>query len=248
MTGWIKLHRKLLDHKLWCARRRFSMAEAWIDLLLRAAHADQVVVRDYGNMRVMRGQLLTSQLALAKRWRWHRESVSKFLRLLNADSATSTQTSNQTSTGYTLITILNYDKYQGSDADGTDSQTDTHTSTRTSTRAAVARQSRGTYKKEKKEKKYSSANGLPAGFTAWWTEYPKKVGKIQTVKAWEALNPDEGLQTVMLDALRQQKRTVKAMLENDRQHILDPERWLRYRRWEDEVPPASPSGVQYPRL
>jgi hypothetical protein len=224
------------------------MAEAWVDLLLRAAHAEQTIVRDYGIMVVKRGQILTSQVALAKRWSWHRESVSKFLRFLNADSMTSTETSNQTSTGYTLVTILNYEKYQGSESDDTDSQTDIGTNTLTDTRPTVERQSSGTYKKEKKEKKNIPANGLPPGFAEWWQEWPKKVGKVQAVKEWEKLNPDEALRAVMLEGLQKQKRTVKAMVENDKQHILDPERWIKYRRWEDEVGVPWSTEPEYPRL
>ncbi len=89
--------------------------------------------------------------------------------------------------------------------------------------------------------------GTPAGFDVWWNEYPKKVGKIQAIKEWGKLHPDASLHAVLLEALRRQKGTVKAMVEHDRQHILDPERWLKYRRWEDEVA-AEPAAPQYPRL
>jgi hypothetical protein len=245
--GWIKVYRQLQDHSLWRGER-FTKGQAWVDLMLSASHADHEVMRDYGTLTVLRGQVLTSQLALSRRWGWHRESVSKFLLYLKSAGMTSTQTSNRTSTGYTLITILNYEKYQGSEDEDTDSQPDNGASTQTSTRPAVARQSPGTIKNGKKGKKNTSANGLPHGFAAWWDEYPKKVGKIQAVNAWEKLDPDEPLQVLVLDAIRKQKRTVKAMLENDRTHILDPERWIKYRRWEDEIPAMAASGIQYPAL
>jgi hypothetical protein len=47
-------------------------------------------------------------MKLANRWRWHRETVAKFLGMLKADRMIDTETSN----GFTLITILNYAKYQ----------------------------------------------------------------------------------------------------------------------------------------
>ncbi len=52
----------------------------------------------------------------------------------------------------------------------------------------------------------------------------------------------------MLDAIRKQKATVKAMVEGDRHHILDPERWLKYRRWEDEVGGSAQREAKYPEL
>jgi len=89
------------------------------------------------------------------------------------------------------------------------------------------------------------ANGLPEGFLTWWEQYPKKVGRIQAVKEWEKLTPDESLQAVMIEAVKNQRRTVKAMIEGDRHHILDPERWIKYRRWED-VLTAEPTQALQP--
>jgi len=102
--------------------------------------------------------------------------------------------------------------------------------------------------KNKNSSSPRSSNGRENGFNCWWNEYPKKVGKAQAVREWEKLNPDEALQAVLLEAIRQQKRTVKAMVENEKRYILDPERWLKYRRWEDEAPPEAGAAVQYPKL
>lgn len=189
--GWIKLYRKIRDSKLWKRPRRYSWAEAWIDLLMAAAHADHQVIRDYGTMTVKRGQVLTSQLALAKRWRWHRESVMKFLRFQNTDSAIDIETSNKTSTGYTLITIRNYEKYQGSDSDETDSQLFPHTDSQTSTRPTVARQSPDTIKngEEWKEGEPRLQNGLGATLRA--TTHLQILASPQHARLWTML-----LQTV----------------------------------------------------
>jgi hypothetical protein len=91
-------------------------------------------------------------------------------------------------------------------------------------------------------------NEIPEGFSEWWNEYPKKVGKKQAVIEWKRLNPSPDLQAIILDAIRKQKRSIKAMLENDRHHILDPERWIKYSRWEDELPSVVGTGPRYPQL
>ena len=70
--GWIKLYRQIRDHAYWLERRRFSRAEAWIDLLMSASHKDHDVTIGGRIINLKRGQVLTSQVALAQRWGWKR--------------------------------------------------------------------------------------------------------------------------------------------------------------------------------
>ena len=110
-TGWIKLHRQLFDHWLWNSER-FSKGQAWVDLILRASHADHEVPMGNQLIPVKRGQVLTSQTRLAANWLWTRKSVNAFLTLLKRDNQVDIRTSKGTETGYTLITINNYEKFQ----------------------------------------------------------------------------------------------------------------------------------------
>jgi hypothetical protein len=124
MLGWIKLYRRIREHPFWPVNRAYSKLEAWIDLLFSANHKPTSINLDFITIKVGRGQFITSQIKLAKKWGWHRERVFKFLRLLKSEGMADFETSNRTSTGYTLITILNYEKYQGADIDETSSRTD----------------------------------------------------------------------------------------------------------------------------
>ena len=111
-TGWIRLHRKIREHWLWHRRRRFSHFEAWVDLLLSANHSQGKVPIGSKLLTIERGQLLTSQVALAKKWGWNRKSVNAFLKLTKSDEILDFESSKEVDTGYTLITIRNYSKYQ----------------------------------------------------------------------------------------------------------------------------------------
>lgn len=130
--GWICLHRQIKFHWLWpgVKGRRYSKFEAWVYLLLSANHQTRKV--DIGSklITVGRGQLLTSQVALAKKWLWHRETVLLFLCQLKADEMLGIDTSKHTSTGYTLLTICNYDKYQSGEEQASDIQPDIETDIR----------------------------------------------------------------------------------------------------------------------
>lgn len=123
-SGWICLHRQIKSHWLWpgVKGRRYSKFEAWVYLLLSANHQARKI--DIGSKLIIvgRGQLLTSQAALARRWSWHRETVSQFLYQLKADEMLGIETSKHTSTGFTLLTICNYSKYQGGKEQASDIQ------------------------------------------------------------------------------------------------------------------------------
>lgn len=110
--GWIKLSRQLRAHWLWNGER-FSKGQAWVDLLLLASHADHVIPMGNSLIPVKRAQVLTSQTRLAAQWLWTRKSVNAFLTLLKRDNQVDIRTSKETETGYTLITIKNYGKFQG---------------------------------------------------------------------------------------------------------------------------------------
>ena len=75
-------------------------------------------------MEIGRGQLLTSKVALAKKWRWNRKTVDTFLRLAEKDEILSFESSRALDTGHTLISIGNYSKYQDSDNAAWDIGTD----------------------------------------------------------------------------------------------------------------------------
>lgn len=123
-SGCICLHRQIKSHWLWPGVKgsRYSKFEAWIYLLLSTNHQARKI--DIGSKLIIvgRGQLLTSQVALARRWSWHRETVSQFLYQLKADGMLGIETSKHTSTGYTLLTICNYDKYQDIEGRASDIQ------------------------------------------------------------------------------------------------------------------------------
>ena len=114
--GWIRLHRKLADRPIW-TQEKFTKGQAWVDLILQASYQDHVEIQGNSFLTVKRGQLFTSQALLSKRWRWNRETVRLFLRLLRDLNMVAIRTAKETETGYTLITLLNYDLYQGDSTD-----------------------------------------------------------------------------------------------------------------------------------
>ena len=119
--GWIKLHRSLLDSDIWRDNQPFDMRSAWIDLLMLANHEDKNIIFDYQVVTVERGQFITSVRKLADRWKWGTERTLKFLRLLERLA----MIYRDSNTHRTLITIVNYDKFQDWQDTGEDTIEDT---------------------------------------------------------------------------------------------------------------------------
>jgi len=106
--GFVKLSRNLLNNRMWLAEP-FTRGQAWVDMFSLANHRDGYIRKRGVKVVVKRGQLGWSERALAERWKWSRGKVRRFLNELKKDENIVPQKSNVT----TLITITNYDEYQG---------------------------------------------------------------------------------------------------------------------------------------
>ena len=112
MSGWIKIHRQLLD---WEWSDNPQMMALWINLLLRA----NVVATEYQGRIIERGEVLTSLRSLAKETGLSLMQVRTCLeRLKGAGQITIThKATHEVSRANTLITVCKFDDYQYSDND-----------------------------------------------------------------------------------------------------------------------------------
>jgi hypothetical protein len=144
MDGWIKIHRQITENPYYFSEA-FTRGQAWVDMLIIANHREGFFYKRGIKVVVSRGQIGYDVDTLSKRWKWSRGKVERFFSELEKDSQIVRQKNNVT----TLISIINYDLYQGDDkanseADG--QQTANQTSTN---------------KNDKKKKKRIEADFLP---------------------------------------------------------------------------------------
>lgn len=71
-------------------------------------------------------------------------------------------------------------------------------------------------------------------FNDFWKVYPKQLSKANALKEWNKLKPDDSLVREILTALERQKTSVQWQKDNG-QYIPYPAKWLRERRWEDNL-------------
>jgi uncharacterized phage protein (TIGR02220 family) len=107
--GYIKIWRKIQDNPLWKEPRKFSRAEAWIDIVMEVQGSPEPKEVLIGNSVLMcnRGESLKSLDTWAKRWSWDKSATRRFFILLkkmgNIDTASERKT--------TRLKVINYDTY-----------------------------------------------------------------------------------------------------------------------------------------
>lgn len=108
MEGWIKLYRKLFDNPYYFSEK-FCRGMAWVDMLLLANHAPGFFYKRGIRVDIQAGQLGYDIDSLAKRWKWSRNKVNRWLKDLENSKQIERQKTNVT----TIISIVNYSIYQG---------------------------------------------------------------------------------------------------------------------------------------
>ena len=106
--GYIKVWRRLRESSLWPKRRPYSPVEAWLDLLMTANHTNSKAFVDGTERVIARGDVLTSNRAMATRWNWSESRVRRFLNSLQICSAIERKSTHQA----THLTIAQYELYQ----------------------------------------------------------------------------------------------------------------------------------------
>jgi hypothetical protein len=159
MTGWAKIYRSLADHELWLAEP-FTYGQAWVDIFLNANHSPGSFMVKRQRVSLERGQLGWSEITMTERWKWSRGKVRRFLKRLSSDGMIEQQAGHLTS----IITICNYDDYQGKQKEG-DTSDGTAGSTADGTRNEHLTVQQAVHKQECKEElelKNSKKTPLPA--------------------------------------------------------------------------------------
>lgn len=112
MSGWIKLHRDILEHKIFKSKP-IGKGEAWIRLILMASYKDSDFFVNDVYFSAKRGQILVSQRTISDEFGWSQNKLKRFLNWLKSER----MIDYETNTRLTIITICNYSKYQSLDND-----------------------------------------------------------------------------------------------------------------------------------
>ena len=107
MSGFIAVSRAFWDDPDF-RNSEMSQREAFLWLVAEAAWRDRTKRVGSALVSLKRGQACHSVRFMAKAWGWSKTRVTRYLDMLENRDTLRTETG----TGYTLITICNYDRYQ----------------------------------------------------------------------------------------------------------------------------------------
>ncbi len=121
IEGYIVVSRKFFHSSFWKEERRFSQAEAWLDLIRRAAHRTITTTIGRHQRVVGRGEFCYAQSTLAADWMWSKATVRRWLGaqvkagrlsiVWSPESVTRKATLTVTRDQSTYL-VVNYDSYQ----------------------------------------------------------------------------------------------------------------------------------------
>jgi hypothetical protein len=226
--GWIRLHRKLQDNPVWRQKRQFSLAEAWIDILLEARHnpVPETIIIGLYSIQCNRGQCIKSYDTWANRWNWSRSRVRRVLNLFQNMNMICLKNVTKS----TQITVCNYDLYNPlRNANETQMKRIRHANeTHSATNKNV--------KNEKKEKNVNNnitivqlKDSINIPFDDFWNAYDKKVGNKEKLRRRWATLSDSDRQAAM-DYIPLYLHT-----QPDKKFRKNPETFLSNKSWNDEL-------------
>ena len=205
MEGWIKLHRKFNQ---WEWRDSPKTVSLFIHLLLSANHED----KKWRGILVKRGQLITSLSHLSRDINVSVKSVRVGLNNLKRTNEVAIETTSR----YSLIELLNWDKYQ---VEGTPE----------GNQGANEGQTKGN-KQEGKEHKNEKNSIYTSSFEKFWNVYPVKGGKKIAFGIWKRQHIGEVVEEIVefVDKAKGTRQWKEGFIPH-------PTTFLNGHRWEDDL-------------
>jgi hypothetical protein len=214
-TGWVKLHRQLLD---WEWYNDVNTTRVFLHLLLVANHKDN----NWRGIEIKRGQRLTSISGLASETNLSIKNIRTSIKRLKSTSEVASHSTAQ----HTVFTMINYDLYQDE-------------ASQVANKGQAKGKQRATNKNVKNDKNenkeiLSLVNDV---FIHWWNLYPSsrrknKGGCLTKFKAkCKGLNEEQIIELVDKMSADVAKR-VKEI--DDIKWLPSTEPYINQERWMDE--------------
>ena len=198
MDGWLKLYRSILDSAVF---QDAEILKVWIWLLCNVAFEQHDIIC-YGKVIHLKpGQIATGRKKIAQCTDLNENKVYRALNALKSLGNIEIKATNK----YSIITVVNWDKYQEENGKRTSSEQQTNSKTTTEEQQD---DSKRTQHKNGKNGKKEKNIYICSFFQSVWDEYPKKLGKNKVTKAAMEQLEEAGEATVM-DAVRNYSEKIK---------------------------------------
>lgn len=236
---------------------KFTRREAWLWMIENAAWEDHRV--RFKNIVIRRGDLPTTIRDLMAKFRWSQGKVTRFLNELVSDA----MITKQTDTGFCIITICNYDKFQNPYGEN-------GTNKDTAAGDAVVGETDTSNKNIKNSKKENNTplsprkrgatdpallENLPVQFkepcrfeSEFWPLYPKKKNKVKAKEAYDEARKKDTQSNIIagVRAYRREWENDPRTDDEKNRFIKWPQGWLNEERWRDYTESTEPDDEKMP--
>lgn len=236
-TGWIKLHRSILDDDIW-QLDKINYAQAWIELLLLTNHAPaQIKIKNGRIINIERGECGHSVKSLAERWGWSRGKVDRFLLYLIEQQ----KIEKKDVENHTVIKIINYNFYQN------EHQTKQQTGHQTKQETVIQPKHQTDTNNNVNNYKNENNNGDVAEemFAEFLKVYPIRGGMNEetALNAWKQAVLLNDYEKIIIGAKIYGEYIAAENIAD--KYVKHPHRWLSERGWKvsyggDKEPPLQP--------
>lgn len=216
------MHRGWMDNEIF-SDEPFTDRLAWAWLIQEASFEPHKIRYKNKMIEVGIGQVPISYRRLVDKWKWGIHRVRNFLGLLESER----MISRQTATGFLVISICNYEKYQKPTKIST-----TQTATATATQATTLTATNINKGKELKEKK--EAKSYSPLFEEFWKAFPRKDGSKPLASAAYEKTIQSGISHEILIASVGELDAFHRGKGTEIQHMPHATTWLNQSRWESE--------------
>ena len=233
MDGWLKLYRSILDSAVF---QDAEVLKVWIWLLCNVAFEQHDTIC-YGKVIHLKpGQIATGRKKIAQCTDLNENKVYRALTALKSLGNIEIKATNK----YSIITVVNWDKYQ--EENGKRTSSEQQTNSKTTTEEQQDNSKRTQHKNGKNGKKEKNIY-ICSFFQSVWDEYPKKLGKNKVTKAAMEQLEEAGEATVM-DAVRHYTEKIKRE-GTDEKYIMHGGTFFNG-AWRDYVS-SNPEPTQAPK-
>lgn len=213
MSGWVKIHRRILD---WQWYQDTVVFRVFAHCIFKANFTD----KEWLDATIKRGSFVTSLLKLSDEIKLSVMQVRRALNCLSKTGEISVKTTNK----YTVISVSNYDTYQVEITEKDKQKTNkeqTEDKQRTTTKE---------YKNIRKKEETNTGDKVLVKnlFEQFWLLYDKKLGKEKCYSLFSKIPEKEYVKII--------DHVPKYVLSTpDKQYRKNPETYLRNRSWNDEI-------------
>jgi hypothetical protein len=228
VNGWIKLHRKVIDNPIFDKPELFKL---FVYCLLAAGHEEKKIIWNGKDEILPKGSFITGREKLSKELKQSESMVRRNLKILENISVITRKSTNK----YTVINVVNYGIYQGSDLEIDQPATNQRP---TSDQPATTNKNYKNYKNKELKHISDSPPLFSPDFERFWQSYPNfnrnKKGAYKNYQA--CLKGESRLNKATPEhLLRSAKRYADEVKGKDKQFVLHAstflgpaERWVEY--------------------